>query len=185
MAVTTVLQRLNLAVLDYHCTLGPGDTPFVERYANHSVAFVRRGSFGCKSRGRSFELVAGAVLVGYPGDEYLCTHDHGRGGDECLSFHLSPELVETVGDRLEVWRTGWAPPLPELMVLAELAQAAADGRGEVALDDVGAALAQGEATPETADLDSLVGFIEHGGEHYGQLVVYYRLAGLVPPASRG
>src|SRR5579872_352393 len=27
-------------------------------------------------------------------------------------------------------------------------------------------------------------FIEHSGEHYGQLVVYYRLAGLVPPESR-
>lgn len=26
--------------------------------------------------------------------------------------------------------------------------------------------------------------IEHSGEHYGQLVVYYRLAGLVPPESR-
>ena len=28
------------------------------------------------------------------------------------------------------------------------------------------------------------GFIEHCGEHYGQLVVYYRVAGLVPPESR-
>jgi uncharacterized damage-inducible protein DinB len=28
------------------------------------------------------------------------------------------------------------------------------------------------------------GFIEHSGEHYGQLVVYYRLSGLVPPESR-
>jgi uncharacterized damage-inducible protein DinB len=27
-------------------------------------------------------------------------------------------------------------------------------------------------------------FIEHSGEHYGQLVVYYRLEGLVPPESR-
>ena len=26
--------------------------------------------------------------------------------------------------------------------------------------------------------------IEHSGEHYGQLVVYYRIAGLVPPESR-
>ena len=76
MAVATLLSRPGLAVLDYHCTLGPGDTPFVERYENHSVAFVRRGSFGCRSRGRDFELVAGSVLVGYPGDEYLCTHDH-------------------------------------------------------------------------------------------------------------
>ena len=28
------------------------------------------------------------------------------------------------------------------------------------------------------------GFTEHLGEHYGQLVVYYRVAGLVPPESR-
>ncbi len=33
-------------------------------------------------------------------------------------------------------------------------------------------------------LDIAYGIIEHGGEHYGQLVVYYRLAGLVPPESR-
>src|SRR5438309_8005071 len=33
-------------------------------------------------------------------------------------------------------------------------------------------------------LDMAYGLIEHSGEHYGQLVVYYRLAGLVPPESR-
>jgi len=32
--------------------------------------------------------------------------------------------------------------------------------------------------------DQAWGFIEHSGEHYGQLVVYYRMAGLVPPESR-
>jgi hypothetical protein len=32
--------------------------------------------------------------------------------------------------------------------------------------------------------DWAYGFIEHDGEHYGQLVVYYRVAGLVPPESR-
>ncbi len=29
-----------------------------------------------------------------------------------------------------------------------------------------------------------LGAIEHAGEHYGQLVVYYRLNGMIPPASR-
>jgi uncharacterized damage-inducible protein DinB len=33
-------------------------------------------------------------------------------------------------------------------------------------------------------VDIANGIIEHSGEHYGQLVVYYRLAGLVPPESR-
>ncbi|HZQ21770.1 MAG TPA: DinB family protein [Terriglobales bacterium] len=32
--------------------------------------------------------------------------------------------------------------------------------------------------------DFAYGFIEHSGEHYGQLVSYYRVAGLVPPESR-
>lgn len=33
-------------------------------------------------------------------------------------------------------------------------------------------------------LDYAYGFIEHCGEHYGQLVGYYRSSGLVPPESR-
>jgi uncharacterized damage-inducible protein DinB len=32
--------------------------------------------------------------------------------------------------------------------------------------------------------DLAYALIEHSGEHYGQLAVYYRVAGLVPPASR-
>ena len=52
-------------------------------------------------------------------------------------------------------------------------------------DEVGAVLARGAGDPEPADIDSLVSYIGHGGEHYGQLVVYYRLNGVVPPASRG
>lgn len=51
-------------------------------------------------------------------------------------------------------------------------------------DDVNAALGNGRGAPDAAAQDTVVSFIEHGGEHYGQLVMYYRLAGLVPPASR-
>jgi hypothetical protein len=29
-----------------------------------------------------------------------------------------------------------------------------------------------------------LGILEHAGEHYGQLVVYYRVNGMIPPASR-
>ena len=36
----------------------------------------------------------------------------------------------------------------------------------------------------TADADTMISFIEHSGEHYGQLVMYARLNGVVPPASR-
>jgi AraC-like DNA-binding protein len=46
-------------------------------------------------------------------------------------------LVEAIGDRAETWQIGSVPPLPELMVLGELAQAAADGRSDVGLDEIG------------------------------------------------
>jgi hypothetical protein len=39
--------------------------------------------------------------------------------------------------------------------------------------------------PRLAKIDELAyGIIEHSGEHYGQLVVYYRVNGMVPPESR-
>ncbi len=136
MAATTLLQGKFISVSDFRCDAGPDDTPFAEQHRCHSVSFVRKGSFGCRSRGRSFELVAGSVLVGHPGDEYVCTHDHVC-GDECLAFFLSPELVEAIGDRADVWQVGCAPPLPELMVLGELAQAAAEGRSDLGLDEIG------------------------------------------------
>ena len=37
----------------------------------------------------------------------------------------------------DIWQIGATPPLPELMVLGELAQAAADGRSDIGLDEVG------------------------------------------------
>jgi AraC family transcriptional regulator len=137
MLSTTELQRGSLSVVDYRCSAGPADEPYLERHEGFSVSYVRKGSFGCRTRGQSFELVAGSVLVGHPGDEYMCTHDHAAGGDECLSFGLAPELVATLGARSETWRTGGVPPLPELMVLGELAQAAAEQRTDVGLDEAG------------------------------------------------
>jgi AraC-like DNA-binding protein len=141
MTAATLLERRLISVSDFRCSARRGDTPFVEQHGSHSISYVRKGSFGCSSRGRSFELVAGSVLVGRPGDEYACSHDHVC-GDECLSFFLSPELVQAIGDRAEIWEIGCAPPLPELMVLGELAQAAAEGRSDIGLDEIGEVFAR-------------------------------------------
>ena len=40
------------------------------------------------------------------------------------------------------------------------------------------------ANQQVRVIDFAYGFMEHSGEHYGQLVVYYRVSGLVPPESR-
>jgi AraC-like DNA-binding protein len=140
MIATTLIQRNSISVSDYRCSAGPGDKPFAEQHRCHSISYVRKGSFGLHCRGRFSELVAGSVLVGHPGDEYTCTHDHVC-GDECLSFFLAPELVEAIGDNSRPWQIGCAPPLPELMVLGELAQSAAEGGSDIGLDEIGLVLA--------------------------------------------
>jgi AraC-like DNA-binding protein len=140
MVVATALKAGSVSVVDYRCSIGPADEPFVEVHRDFSVSYVRHGSFGCRTEGGSFELVAGSVMVGRPGAEYTCTHDHGS-GDECLSVRLRAELVDALGARADVWRAGGVPPLPELMVIGELAQSIADGDSDVGLDEAGLLLA--------------------------------------------
>ena len=140
MDATTLKTTPTMTISEFRCDAGPDDAPFAECRAGHSLAYVRGGSFGCRCRAGFFELVAGSVLVGAPGDEYICTHEH-VSGDVCLSFHFSDEFIETVGGQNAVWQIGATPPLPELMVLGELAQSAADGNSDFGLDEVGQILA--------------------------------------------
>jgi AraC family transcriptional regulator len=137
MPETTLLQHGPLTVVDYRCQSARREPAYAEWHDVASVSFVRRGTFGYRCRGRAHELVAGAVLVGRAGDEFVCTHDHHGGGDECLSFRLSPELLSCLGERREAWSRSVLPPLAELMVLGELAQAAAEGRSDLGLDEAG------------------------------------------------
>jgi AraC-like DNA-binding protein len=141
MSSTTLLQRPAMTVSDFRCSAVSGEKPFVEQHRCHSISFVRKGSFGYHCHGRSHDLVAGSLLIGSPGAEFVCTHDHVC-GDECLSFFFEPELVETIGERAEAWQVGATPPLAELMVLGELAQASADGQSDIGLDEVGHLIAQ-------------------------------------------
>ena len=60
---------------------------------------------------------------------------------------------------------------------AELIQSKGDGGlGDLYVDPF--------ANQQVRFSDLAWGLMEHSGEHYGQLVVYYRVAGLVPPESR-
>jgi len=136
MAATFLLQQPQISVFDYRCDAAPGDKPYTERHDAHSISYVRKGSFGYRSRGGAFELIAGSVLAGHPGDEYVCTHDYVC-GDECLSFQFAPELADRIGGRPDAWRMGGTAPIPELMVLGELAQAAGAGRSDVGLGEAG------------------------------------------------
>jgi AraC family transcriptional regulator len=140
MVTATTLHSGPISVVDFRCVAGPGDPAFPELHQAFSLSYVRNGTFGYRVRGRQYEMVAGAVLIGFPGDEFMCTHDHAC-GDECLSFRLTPEIAETVGSSEKVWKRGALPPLAPLMVLGELAQAAATGASGVGVDEVGMLLA--------------------------------------------
>jgi len=59
--------------------------------------------------------------------------------------------------------------------------AAIKAKGDKGLNDT---IVDPFANQQVRIIDYAYGFIEHSGEHYGQLVVYYRLSGLVPPESR-
>jgi AraC-like DNA-binding protein len=131
----------SLAVIDYRCDAGPGDRPFLEQYERTSLSFVRKGSFGCQMQRRQHQLVAGAVLVGRSGDEFMCTHDHAHGGDECLSFQLAPELAARLERRTRAFQSASVPPLSELMVWSELASAAVSGESSLGVEEVGLVLA--------------------------------------------
>jgi AraC-like DNA-binding protein len=114
----TLFSRGGVAIVDYRCDAQLRERPVVERHAAFSIAYVRKGSFGYRVRGEEYELVPGSILVGGPGDEYVCTHDHVC-GDRCLSIQLQGELVETLGATRSVWRLGALPPIADLIVAAE------------------------------------------------------------------
>ncbi|HVJ44588.1 MAG TPA: helix-turn-helix transcriptional regulator [Dongiaceae bacterium] len=140
MPLRTLFSNASMAVYDYRCSAAVGDRPFTELHRSLSLSYVRCGAFGYHCRGRSYDLVPGAFLVGYPGDEYQCSHEHVC-GDECLSFHFAPALFENLSDKAALWRAGRVPPISALMVLGQLGQAVAEGRSDLGLDEVGLMLA--------------------------------------------
>lgn len=71
-------------------------------------------------------------------------------------------------------------------VVAFVKKSVEDGAAAIkAQGDAGMSKAYAAGGPKLTRFDDLgYGLIEHSGEHYGQLVVYYRLNGMVPPESR-
>ena len=59
--------------------------------------------------------------------------------------------------------------------------AAIKAKGDKGMSDI---VVDPFANEQTRISDFAYGFVEHSGEIYGQLTVYYRAAGLVPPESR-
>jgi AraC family transcriptional regulator len=124
-----------VSVAEYRCDAGPGDAPFWEQHDAWSVSYVLRGSFGCQCGRQHFDLVPGSVLVGRPGGEYRCTHDHHHGGDVCLAVFVTAGLADELQPGRADWQSGALPPLAALMAIGEMARASAAGANDLGLDE--------------------------------------------------
>ena len=134
--MTELVAGDHVRVSEYRCALGPDDPASgVEVHRGFSLSYVRRGAFGCRARGRTFELVAGSLFVGRPGIEYVATHEHACGGDECVSFRFSEELVDTFGGGA-AWESIAVPAIAKLGVVAERVHA------DASADELGSTLAE-------------------------------------------
>lgn len=141
MIAASILSQGPVTVVDYRCCAGIADTPYVESHTTHSISYVRQGSFGYITQGVRYEMVAGSLLIGRPDDEFMCTHEHHLGGDQCLSVQFSAEWMGEHARALPHWSSRALPPLPELMVVGELAQASAEGGNDIALEEAALFLA--------------------------------------------
>ena len=148
--MTVAVRRTSCApgiwLTDVLCNAGPDDPTFEEWHATACVAFVTQGGFGYRCSAGSAALGPGAVLLGNARSAYTCTHA-APGGDRCLSFSYSVEVVEDAAACAggpARFRRGALPAAPAFAALPALASSAAEGKGpsleEVALDALGAAL---------------------------------------------
>ena len=148
--MTVAVRRTSCApgicMTDVLCSAGPGDAPFEEWHAIASVAFVTQGGFGYRCSAGSAALGPGAVLLGNARGAYTCTH-LAPGGDRCLSFGYSAEVVEEVAASAGAtgrFRRAALPAAPAFAALPALALSAVEGAGpsleEIAVEALGRAL---------------------------------------------
>jgi len=137
---------------DIVCTDGPHAPVEEERHDGVCIAAVLAGTFQYRGSAGAALMAPGSLLLGNDGDCFECGHAHGT-GDRCLSFHLSPAVLETIaaampGIKQARFGSPKLPPSPGLVSLfAETAAACEAGDGvafeELAWRFAGAALDAG------------------------------------------
>jgi AraC-like DNA-binding protein len=113
-------------VEDVRCSAGPHDRPFEERHDRASVAIVVAGTFEYRSTAGRALMTPGALLLGEPGQTFVCSHDHAA-GDRCLSFHYEPEYFARLAFDAAGRRSFGVPRLPPLRALSWLVSRACAG----------------------------------------------------------
>lgn len=83
------------AVSDIACHAGPRDRAEEELHMNFCIAVVASGSFQYQSSAGRELMTPGSLLLGSPGQQFKCGHEHGV-GDRCISFAYDAEFFESL-----------------------------------------------------------------------------------------
>jgi AraC-like DNA-binding protein len=145
-------------VYDLICSAGAGDRPFEEQHRDYCIAAVTAGTFRYRAAQGTAVMAPGSMLLGNAGTCYECGHEHAA-GDRCLSFHYSPELLESVsaempGARKLGFDTPRMPPLREFARLLAEAEIARDDGDKDALEEIALRLASGVASTVAGATDA-------------------------------
>ncbi|MCC6554486.1 MAG: helix-turn-helix transcriptional regulator [Polyangiaceae bacterium] len=134
---------------DVVCGLGPRDGVFPEVHERACVAVVREGGFVYRTSTGSSVLSPGWIMLGRPGDEYECRHEHGS-GDRCLLVELEGELLDEAAGPAGLVVPA-LPPCPGLEAMVRLAALTPGAPArELALEEVASTLAARVAGEQAA-----------------------------------
>ena len=137
MSRTTLLERRRISVSDFRCTAGPGDKPFAEQYRLPLDLLCPQGQFRLPLPRHVFtNWWRDRCWSAIPATNIPAPMTTSAATNACRSSWIR-NWWKRSATRTDIWRIGSAPPLPELMVLGELAQAAADGSSDIGLDEIG------------------------------------------------
>lgn len=114
------------SVSDVICTSGPDDPVFEEQHTGDSIGIVVAGTFQYQGQ----LMTPGSLLLGNPGQAFVCGHDHGS-GDRCLAFKYGPNFLEAPR-----FRTTRLPPMRASAALVARACAALIGASDVSWEEL-------------------------------------------------
>lgn len=122
------------------CRAGADERPRDEAHQAFSVTLVERGTLGYRTRAGRARLSAGWLMLGNPGEGYVCSHEDSDGsGDDCVVLSISAPAFDAASAALGLpgapARFGRAALPPSPRVSALLGSLADDGIEGFALEE--------------------------------------------------
>ena len=129
-----------LHLMRCECRAGADERPRDEEHQAFSVTLVERGTLSYRTRAGRALLGAGWLMLGNPGEGYVCSHEQGDGlGDDCVVLSISERALDDAFSALGLsgssLRFGRAALPPSPRVSALLGSLGVDGGEGFALEE--------------------------------------------------